>query len=513
MKDILELIDGHLDHTLTPVETRELGDWLRADPANARRFAEEAFIHSRLRDILLGEQFLHNRNEIEPEPPPSTTGRRDRRIPISTWLGPVRPSHIVAALVLVASLLVATRRNHKPGQDSSVTMLAMAANAEWEGAAPDPGKPLATNTPLRLKTGCVEISLPGGGTLIIEGPAAFTVTSPRTVALDRGRLTARMPGGGLVVETPAARITDLGTEFGVSADANATRVDVFQGRVQTAPAVDAANTATLTSGQAANISAGHITVDPAGALPQRFVRSLALNVSQLDLVDLLAGGDGTSHLRGVGIDMRTGDWGELPVVGEEAPDGHYHRVPALPVVDGIFIPDSTLGPSTVDSAGHKFPLPTSYRGSFMHLWAGGAIPFPPSGNAPISSTLAGVNYSQDGHGLLEMHSNKGLTLDLTAVRRLHPGRSITRFASLVGNTRLAADNPPAAASAYILVDGQPRFSREAFTAKDGALAVDVLLKDEDRFLTLVITDGGDSTITFDHVIWADPVLQLNAPRK
>jgi hypothetical protein len=513
---MLELISGHLDRTLTPQEMQELGNWIKADPANARLFAREVFIHSRMRDMLVGEQLLRSADQAPQSaeavtPPPKTSLKKantfqQRSHPIRNWL-------IAASVLFAFSMLTWAWWHSRTVPKSTAVTLAKAVDAQWDGTAADIGKPLALGLPYHLKTGCVELSLPSGGVITMEAPADFSLPSSHAVSLDRGKLSVRVPGGGLEINTPAARITDLGTEFGISTDDDGTRVEVFQGKVVTAPATDLTNTVTLVSGQAASVSAGRVTLDPGGAVPQRFVRTLAQEVSQLDLVDLVAGGDGAGHRRGAGIDMNTGDWGERPPSGEIVPDGRYHRVPALPAVDGVFVPDSTRGSAMVDSAGDRYLLPTTYHGSFMPIWAGGPIPFPPPGNAPVSPVLAGTNYSQDGHGLLEMHSNKGLTLDLTVIRRLHPGRSITGFVSLLGNTKSGTDGSPAAASAYVLVDGQLCFKRETFTARDGAISVNVRLPDESRFLTLVVTDGGDSTITFDHVIWADPTLELGPPAK
>jgi len=399
MKDMLELISRYLDHALTPDEMRELGDWIKSDPAHARQFAEQAFIHGRLRDVLVGEQFLREQNE--PESAVASATQQKVSIPQAFSLKrrtrSMLPWLIAAAVVLIASLLMFSRSG-KSQQNSSTITLAMAVDAVWDGPPPDADKPLALPAPLHLESGCVKFLTADGGSLIFEGPATFTLKSPRAVALGNGRLTARMPGGGLVVETPDARITDLGTEFGINADPAGSHVEVFEGRVQAALGTGPTQAITLTSQQAANIATGRVVMDPAGARPQRFVRTLARDISQLDVVDLISGGDGTSHRCGVGIDMKTGDWGELPAGGEVIPDGQYHRVPSLPVTDGVFIPDSAGGPATIDSAGHQFNSPTSYRGSFMPLWAGGPIPLPPPGNAPISSTLAGVDYSQGGHG-------------------------------------------------------------------------------------------------------------------
>ena len=56
-------------------------------------------------------------------------------------------------------------------------------------------------------------------------------------------------------------------------------------------------------------------------------------------------------------------------------DGKYHRVEAMPFVDGVFIPDGRIGPVQLDSAGHTFadfPRPTMRTAGYV--WAGGAIP-------------------------------------------------------------------------------------------------------------------------------------------
>ncbi|MCA9011845.1 MAG: hypothetical protein KDB01_18960 [Planctomycetaceae bacterium] len=47
------LIDGHLDHVLTPEQHQELSEWIRSSPDNARRFAAAAMLHDRLRNELM----------------------------------------------------------------------------------------------------------------------------------------------------------------------------------------------------------------------------------------------------------------------------------------------------------------------------------------------------------------------------------------------------------------------------------------------------------------------------
>ncbi len=60
------------------------------------------------------------------------------------------------------------------------------------------------------------------------------------------------------------------------------------------------------------------------------------------------------------------------------------------------------------------------------------------------------------------------------------------------------------------MDGRLKWDRKQLRLKDGPIPIDVAISDADRFLTLVITDGGNST-SLDWAVFGDPVLDL-APR-
>ena len=47
-RDVSSLINGYLDDALSDDEQRELSDWIKADPANATRFAQAVMLHDRL---------------------------------------------------------------------------------------------------------------------------------------------------------------------------------------------------------------------------------------------------------------------------------------------------------------------------------------------------------------------------------------------------------------------------------------------------------------------------------
>lgn len=159
------------------------------------------------------------------------------------------------------------------------------------------GEALAPGSRLELAGGLAEVTFECGAVVIVQAPAVFEVKSAHGGTLERGRLTARVPGpwAKFWVETPQAKVFDLGTEFGISADAEgASQVRVFEGAVEVepsrqTPAQPAANSRhLLTAGQAGRIEDSGdirlpgITTEPSSAyvrsmpnsLVEDFVRSI-----------------------------------------------------------------------------------------------------------------------------------------------------------------------------------------------------------------------------------------------
>ena len=204
------------------------------------------------------------------------------------------------------------------------------------------------------------------------------------------------------------------------------------------------------------------------------------------------------------VDPVTGDAGHLPAPEGRNGDGRYHPVPSLPVVDGCFVPNGPLGPTTVDSAGHTFNFPKNSGRTYPNVVAGAPIPVIAT-KANIGTTLAGIDYAQPAHSLLLIHANSGLTLDLAAVRRLHPGMRLARFRCVLGNSH--PTSPKTLVDAYVLTDGTSRFERHKFTTKDGPFSIDLPLADSIRFLTLATTDGGDGESN-DDVLLGDATFDL-----
>src|SRR5262249_44377513 len=100
--------------------------------------------------------------------------------------------------------------------------------------------------------------------------------------LMRGRLTARVPEAarGFEILSPQGKVSDLGTEFGLSvSESGATNVHVFEGKVVALPGDGGSGgdgSVSLTRNQTAHIAAGKVTVESAepGAMAEQFVRAI-----------------------------------------------------------------------------------------------------------------------------------------------------------------------------------------------------------------------------------------------
>ncbi len=115
----------------------------------------------------------------------------------------------------------------------------------------------------------------------------------------------------------------------------------------------------------------------------------------------------------------------------------------------------------------------------------------------------------EGKGLLALHANAGITFDLAAMRRRYSGSWPVRFRTLAGlaDARFRRPNSIGLVSLWVFVDGRLKEKRENVRAADGPQKMDVEIRPEDKFLTLVSTDGGNGMID-DWVIFGDPVLDM-----
>jgi hypothetical protein len=150
--------------------------------------------------------------------------------------------------------------------------------------------------------------------------------------------------------------------------------------------------------------------------PRAFVRRMEIPVKQLDLRDIVAGGDGRSQRgrRGVNPLDNLEETMLVPKAGVGQKPGRIGSADKL--IDCIFLPDGNQGPVPLDSAGHTFNGFPRVNGMST-----GSICATAADVATKGKTAAGQG------GLLGFHSNAGIAFDLQAMRQRYAGVRPVRF--------------------------------------------------------------------------------------
>ncbi len=522
-----ELTLRYLESDLSETEGRVLNDALLANTEKREHFVTICTHAGVMHESLNHE--LSDRILPEPSAMPAVAGRigNEAGQVASSGLGPFARAAMLALstglIGLVAGFAWLQTHPADPGQDAPYhAELTDQAGAHWAYGDRGIGAALSSE-PLKLQSGFAEIRFGSGAAVILEGPAEFRTLGANRGELLSGRATATVPKGaeGFTVETPFAKVVDLGTAFGVSVEPSVgAEIHVFTGRVVVEPAAGGA-ARHLAANSAVRCVAGSKDLTEIAADAGRFVRRLH---RRFDLSDVVAGGDGFMNKRHRGINPATGDVSTQSFIDSVSGAGVYRPVAWHAYIDGVFIPDGGDGPVALDSAGHAYwNFPDTEGASHGPVWSGGKFFARLDRLRAVRTTLGGVDYGTDDRSVIGMHANKGITFDLDAIRLANPAWSITRFHAVAGNTETAqaidADaatkNPPAA-DVWVFVDGRERFSQTKIRAEHGAFEIDVPITDQNRFLTLVATDSGNR-LAHDWIIFGDPSLDMqprvsNTPR-
>jgi hypothetical protein len=416
---------------------------------------------------------------------------------------------------------------------------------------------VAPGSKFALASGFLEITYDSGAKVILQGACTYEVESMAGGFLSLGKLTARIENRASSVEsrheasnhqsevqnrksplsplssplfsvrTPTAVVTDLGTEFGVEVGpAGDTLSHVFRGSVSVrlVGGHDRWQEVVLRENESARAEKGEgggdgrLTRVGTTSHPPAFVRQLTALPKELDLLDIVAGGNGRGHRRERGIDPATGQEDPSFAVQKRLSDQQYHRVTWHRLIDGVFVPSARTGdrPVQLDSAGHTFDrFPWVSGRSFGSIWARAAeVRQPELAKNNLYWVYAlgrGEQFMPQRRGLLGMNSNAGITFDLETIRRSQPGVVPCRFRAVAGVAESQSGNPSVhgAADIRIFVDGRLKFQRTDLRPRDRTLALDVALKPTDRFLTIVVTEGSDQ-INGDWVVFGGPVLETTS---
>ena len=106
-----------------------------------------------------------------------------------------------------------------------------------------------------------------------------------------------------------------------------------------------------------------------------------------------------------------------------------------------------------------------------------------------------------------MHANAGITFDLAAFRQTYgPLISFTALCGLSPSDRSETGNHNA--SFYVLLDGKEVLSFKNLMPQDDPKEIHVDLPSQNRYLTLITTQGSDGTIDNDLCVFMKPRIHI-----
>lgn len=440
-------------------------------------------------------------------------------------------SMAAAVLSIAALLLMVLYVRLVPPAPYEVATITDSVDADWSSPlSTSPGTRISSNSKsIRLTRGIVKLQTDDQVEVILEAPSEFHFSSYSEVSMNYGKLFARVSeqGYGFSVVTPNSKVVDLGTEFGVLShiDGN-TEVHLYKGKANVfAGEKHKRKTSQLiTAGNAVKVDSRDSGIQDIALDEQALVRDIDSKAKliwrgqkALRLTDLLLGGNGfgTASLGGIEYEPSTGNAVSSDVAWYRSGTGKMAGIPSSPYLDGIFVPGSGTGGTIVSSAGHRFsgcPKTTGLYYANIGCYKGNWTFF-----ESLQQTFMQSRKKFQDSGVLYLHSNVGLTVDLNAVRRAVPGLRITSFSAFAGILRMGENTPDLSeADVWVLVDGQVKSSQKALRADQG-YDIHVEISDSDRFLTLAVTDGGRIYAEgfpanhFDTCGIAEPVFDLIMP--
>lgn len=427
-----------------------------------------------------------------------------------------------AAVILVALFA----RFAPPRSDVEVATLTDSFHAVWADRDPSAqkGKRLvAGTTSYLLKEGFAELLFDNNVKVTLEGPAAFQVLASDQIKLTCGRLYATVPQGaiGFTVNTLSARIIDLGTEFGIEAELGGdTALHVLKGKTVMI-AGGQSNKVSMEVGQGAakKVSFNKQTVSDIVCNDRLFVREIDSSSqlvwrgkTEIDLADIVGGGNGfDSGARHAGIEVTTGrKVNELHDIFLHDGSSGYKPVNSSAYIDGVFSPGCADGRTQLasdESITADFPKTSGmywgyiFNGAFHH---GIEV-----ANHPLK--LNGVVFGRPDTPAITIHANQGITFDLTEIRKDIPAGKIVQFRSIIGiSETVLAHTSDSTAVFWVFVDGRKVCEQVASTS-DGATRLEIPLTDEDRYLTLAVTESNDY-LSYDWTFFGRPELVIDPSR-
>ncbi|HOK65188.1 MAG TPA: hypothetical protein PK054_04675 [Anaerohalosphaeraceae bacterium] len=539
---IVEALEGEI----TPERFSVLEKRLQSDPSAAEQYLEEVMnsaalmwraqsLYAEAMQSESGEdtQFLAALGEYEKTAPAVLIEPEEKPIPVETR-PPVqvrkqksRFSLAAAAAALAAMVLLLVWLELRPAAaEEPAARIADALGAVWDsegGGGREPeGLLYAGSRPFVLKEGYVRLTYEDGAEAVIEGPARFQIKGLEELGLSYGQVYVRCPvsATGFSVSTPAMKVIDLGTEFGVKVSGvGSAQVHMLKGRasVIVGGTKGGPRQSILVQEGQAKQAAPDGPIQDIRLQKDLFVRQISSRANvvwrgqRLDVADAVGGGTGFGGGRsGWGLSAQTGRASMLQDARlENSRPAVFARTPEHPFIDGVFVPGRmSSGGGMITSTGLRFQEALFCSGAgFAGVYCGRAEQNRPEEYFRLVWEESPTARSRSA---LCMYGNAGITIDLEAVRRAIPGCQVRMFRAVCGlspdeSSRLAVGNT--LADVFVLVDGQRVFEKRSVSRFSEPETIEIPLETSQRFLTLAVLDSGDS-LGADWVVFVEPVLEL-----
>lgn len=559
MRKAEQLITVYFDGVLSPEDYEKLIEWLRSDPANIEHFVYASYIHRSMYDILHGQdtqKLLNNRLDSEgicnqnfwnalldsertaPAREPETKSQiLDKVIPdrsnIQMSRGNINRFAWITALSALAAmvfLLIYVHVNPKQvSEPAAIVTDVIETTPGSSGPLLRPGARLLTRSGLHsLDQGIIKMRFDNGVDIVIEAPALFEILTYDEISLHTGRLYAQVPhrSVGFIVSTPNSKVIDLGTAFGVYADVHGnTDIHVMVGEVSVVSGTrsDVRDSELLSESQACRVEMDSEVIHPIPFRREAFVQDILSKTNfiwrgqPLDLADIVGGGNGLGTGRtDMCIDIETGKLTRDVPLARLKRKAPYVLTPEVDYIDGVFLPDGRGGPIQVTSEGHQYACAQTLGESYYGIFNGSVLPLRTGDRGYIDHSIQyrGQVFGTAERPALFLHSNLGVTFDLDQIRKSLPtGGQITRFTAscAISQGPEGSMRTEDYSDFYVLVDGDERFAAVNMNYLSDMKTVELELKETDRFLTLMTTEGRDKSLHLGWSFFAEPRLYIELP--
>jgi len=415
-------------------------------------------------------------------------------------------SLLTLCMAAAAIVLIFVFARYAPQETGiKVAVLSDSIHAKWADmdSAMEKGASVFTSRKkLLLREGIVELLYDNQARVTIESPAEFEILTGDQINLNYGRLYASIPQSaiGFTVQTSSARIIDLGTEFGVKTDSQGvTELHVIKGKTSIIAGHNNRRCLEVSQGFARLVTGNQGIIDDIPCRHDVFIRSINSDKkfvwrgqSAISLTDIVGGGNGFGEIQSlIGLDPGTGRHVSSILKNVRRCENKYIPVAGSQLIDGVFIPDGGPdGSILISSLKDTFQCPDT-KGEYTHGIAVYRGDIKKQHDTIPPAIFRDQTY--EDKPIMMIHSNAGITFDLQAIRQSLPGLNLTCFTAFGGLSEALNKSTEAPdVDFWVLVDGQVRYEKKSINIKNNEVDFNIELGPQERFLTLIVTDGSGS---------------------